>query len=176
MGGAHEQEHEHEDGRALATPTIRLQRELPGGCVVDTDPARLDLERVHGWLSTDAYWAMGRTMDVMRRAVAGSISFGVYRPDGTQIGYARLVTDGAAFGWLCDVYIDRSARGLGLGTALVQAIVEAVRPLGLKRLMLTTADAHDVYRRIGFALHPNPEQIMLLEGHQALHPLGTDAS
>jgi GNAT superfamily N-acetyltransferase len=143
------------------TRRIALQRELLDGYVVDTDPARLDVERIHAWLSTDAYWAMGRSVDVVRRAIAGSVSFGVYAADGAQVGFARLVTDGATFGWLCDVYIDRSARGLGLGSALAQAIVDAVSPLELKRLMLATADAHEVYVRAGFVAHPNPEQLMV---------------
>ncbi|WP_306231739.1 GNAT family N-acetyltransferase [Agrococcus beijingensis] len=144
-----------------------LQRALLDGYVVDTDPARLDVERIHTWLSTDAYWALGRHVDVVRRAIAGSVSFGVYAADGAQVGYARLVTDGATFGWLCDVYIDRSARGLGLGSALARAIVDAVRPLQLKRLMLATADAHEIYLQAGFVLHPNPEQVMVLAAEQA---------
>lgn len=145
---------------ALAVTDLALRRELLAGYELDTDRSRLDLERVHRWLSTDAYWAMGRSMDVLRRAVEGSASFGVYAPDGAQVGFARLITDGATFGWLCDVYIDRAARGLGLGTALANAIVDAVEPMGLKRLMLITADAHEVYATAGFVVAPNPEQLM----------------
>lgn len=146
----------HEHGGPLA-----LRRELHDGFLIDTDPARLDVERIHAWLSSDAYWALDRPIEVVRRALAGSVSFGVYAPDGAQVGYARLVTDGATFGWLCDVYIDRSARGRGLGSALALAIVEAVEPLGMQRLMLATADAHEIYRQAGFEVHTNPEQVMV---------------
>ncbi|MCH1882552.1 GNAT family N-acetyltransferase [Agrococcus sp. ARC_14] len=158
---------EQTTGRAMTIPGLDIRAPLHDGFVVDTDPDRLDLERVHAWLSTDAYWAMGRPMDVLRRAVAASVNFGVYAADGAQVGYARLVTDGATFGWLCDVYVDRDARGLGVGSALAQTIVDAVAPLRMKRLLLTTADAHGIYAACGFVVHPNPEQVMVRTTEQA---------
>ncbi|MGF2210996.1 MULTISPECIES: GNAT family N-acetyltransferase [Streptomyces] len=101
------------------------------------------------------------------RAAEGSLNFGVYGSDGAQAGYARLVTDGATFGWLCDVYIAREARGRGLGTALARTVVEAVRPLGLKRLILVTEDAHAVYARAGFEAFPDPGELMVLAAPDA---------
>ena len=92
--------------------------------MVDTDHGRLDLERVHRWLSTDAYWALGRSRDFVERAAAASVNFGVYGPDGAQVGYARVVTDGVAFGWLCDVYVAREVRGRGLGVALSRTVAK----------------------------------------------------
>ncbi|GEK78973.1 GNAT family N-acetyltransferase [Agrococcus baldri] len=139
---------------------------LHDGFEIDTDAARLDVERVHGWLSTDAYWAIGRPIEVVRRAIDASLSFGVYDAAGAQVGYARLVTDGVTFGWLCDVYIAREARGHGLGSALAQAIVDAVEPLGIRRLLLATLDAHGVYAKAGFVVHPDPEQLMVLTRSQ----------
>ena len=85
---------------------------------------RLDLGRVHRWLSTDAYWALGRSRDFVEQAAAASVNFGVYGPDGAQVGYARVVTDGVAFGWLCDVYVAREVRGRGLGVALSRTVAE----------------------------------------------------
>jgi GNAT superfamily N-acetyltransferase len=105
---------------------------------------------VHRWLSTDAYWAVGRSRETVARAVAGSLNFGVYHPDGTQVAFARVVTDGATFAWLCDVYVDRAARGIGLGTWLVEAARDRMDELGVRRIMLATADAHGVYARFGF--------------------------
>lgn len=155
------------------TPFLEVRATLHDGYVVDTDPARLDLERVHHWLSTDAFWALGRPLDVVVRAARGSIGFGVYAPDGEQVGYARLVTDGATFGWLCDVYLAPDHRGRGLGTALAQTIVDAVRPLRLTRLLLSTVDAHDVYARAGFVALPDPHKLMLLAPVHEAQP--TDA-
>ena len=76
------------------------------------------------------------------------MNVGVYNSDGKQVGYARVVTDGVTLGWLCDVYIAREVRGRGLGTALSKVVVEALRPLGLRRFMLSTADAHEIYAEL----------------------------
>jgi len=141
-------------------PRVRIP--LAGAYEIDTDHDRLDLERVHEWLSTDAFWAIGRSFDVVQRAAAGSVNFGVYDPRGAQVGYARVVTDGVTFGWLCDVYVAPEARGRGLGNALASAVVDATRPLGLKRLMLSTLDAHELYARVGFEPFPDPSRLMVI--------------
>lgn len=121
------------------------------GYHLSTDPARLDLDRVHRWLSTDAYWAIGRERDTVERAFAGSIGFGVYRPgDGQQVAVARAVTDRATFAWLCDVYVDRAERGRGLGTWLAGAVRDHLAELGVRRIVLATHDAHGVYAKVGF--------------------------
>ncbi len=122
------------------------------GYQLSTDPDRLDLDRVHRWLSTDAYWALGRDRETVVRAFAGSIGFGIYRPgDGRQVAVARVVTDRATFAWLCDVYVDPAARGRGLGTWLAGAVRDHLAELGVRRIVLATADAHGVYARVGFA-------------------------
>ena len=124
----------------------------PDGYEISTDPARLDGELVHRWLSQDAYWAQGRPRDKHDLAVANSLNFGAYdSATGAQVGYARAVTDCATFAWLCDVYIDPAARGKGLGTALATAVRDYLAPCGLRRIMLATADAHGVYAKVGFA-------------------------
>ncbi|MCD4526481.1 GNAT family N-acetyltransferase [Nocardioides sp. cx-173] len=122
---------------------------------VSTDPARLDVGLIHRWLSEDAYWAIGRSREVVERAIEGSLSFGAY-DDGRQVGYARVVTDRATFAWVCDVYVDRAARGHGVGKALVAAIDATLRGLGVRRAMLATEDAHALYAAVGFA--PLPDQ------------------
>lgn len=128
---------------------------------IDTDLARMDLGRVHQWLSTDAYWSLGRSRDVVETAARNSLNLGAFTSDGQQVAYARVVTDHATFAWLCDVYVDRDHRGRGLGSSLVQAVVTTLRPLGLKRLLLATADAHEVYARFGFEPLPDPEKFMV---------------
>ncbi|GGS97631.1 MULTISPECIES: GNAT family N-acetyltransferase [Streptomyces] len=136
---------------------------LPEGYEISADPARLDTGRVHHWLSTDAYWAVGRSREKQDRAIAGSLNFGVYAAvPGEQVAYARVITDRATFAYLCDVYVDRSVRGKGIGTALVAAVREHLRPFGLRRTVLATDDAHGVYARLGFAPLERPEQWMAL--------------
>ena len=121
------------------------------GYEISTDPDRLDLDRVHVWLSTDAYWALGRERETVARAFAGSIGFGVYRPgDGAQVAVARVVTDRATFAWLCDVYVDPAERGRGLGSWLAGAVRDHLAELGVRRILLATLDAHGVYAKVGF--------------------------
>ncbi|AJT68269.1 hypothetical protein T261_6659 [Streptomyces lydicus] len=135
----------------------------PEGYEISTDPARLDGDLVHHWLSTDAYWAVGRTRERHDRAVAASLNFGLYESgSGRQAAYARVVTDHATFAWLCDVYVARDDRGKGLGTALVEAIAGHLTPCGLTRITLATQDAHGVYEKIGFRSLVAPEQWMTL--------------
>lgn len=129
---------------------------------ISTDPGRLDVPRIHEWLSTDAYWSLGRPLDTVERSIRHSLNFGVYDADGTQAGYARVVTDQATFAWLCDVYIARPARGRGLGVQLVRAVRDHLAPLGLKRVLLATEDAHGLYAKFGFAPLTNPERWMAL--------------
>jgi GNAT superfamily N-acetyltransferase len=82
--------------------------------------------------------------------VANSTCYGVYDPNGQQVGFARAVTDNATFAWVCDVYIDRAVRGHGLGTWLAQSIVADLTERGVPRMILATADAHEIYRKAGF--------------------------
>jgi GNAT superfamily N-acetyltransferase len=112
---------------------------------------RIDVELVHGWLSTDTYWAAGRSLETVRTVIDGSVPMGVYAPDGRQVAFARAVTDGAVFAYIADVYVDRSCRGRGLGTWLVGALRDRLRDRGVKRFLLATEDAHGVYERLGFA-------------------------
>jgi predicted GNAT family acetyltransferase len=136
--------------------------DLPDGYEISTDPARLDVDRIHQWLSLDAYWAMGRPRDKMDTAIATSLNFGLYdRASGAQVGYARVLTDQATFAWLCDVYIAREVRGKGLGTALTAAACDHLAAYGLRRMLLATADAHEVYARAGFAPLATPEKWMV---------------
>ncbi|SDJ90948.1 GNAT family N-acetyltransferase [Streptomyces indicus] len=133
------------------------------GYEISTDPARLDLAKIHYWLSTDAYWALGRSREKQDQAVAGSLNFGVYEPvSGEQVAYARVITDRATFAWLCDVYVDRSVRGNGLGVALVEAVRDELEPCGLRRIMLATEDAQGMYRKVGFEPLTHPERWMTL--------------
>jgi GNAT superfamily N-acetyltransferase len=120
------------------------------GYELDAAPARLDLDRVHEWLATDAYWAVGRSRDVTRRSVQGALCFGVYHPDEGQVAFTRVVTDAATFAWICDVYVAKPSRGKGLGTWMVGLVKDMLLDMGVSRLVLATADAHEVYAKVGF--------------------------
>ncbi|MFB7656571.1 MULTISPECIES: GNAT family N-acetyltransferase [unclassified Streptomyces] len=136
---------------------------LPEGYEISTDPRRIDAERVHHWLSTDAYWALGRPREKQNRAIEGSLNFGVYDAlSGEQVAYARVITDLATFAWLCDVYVDPAVRAKGLGSALVAAVREHLRGYGPRRILLATHDAHGVYEKLGFTALERPDEWMAL--------------
>jgi GNAT superfamily N-acetyltransferase len=117
---------------------------------ISTDGARLDLDRIHRFLSTEAYWSPGVEREVVERSIENSICFGVYTEAGEQVGFARVVTDRATFAWLADVYVEPEHRGGGLGKRLVATVLDHPELQGLRRWMLGTADAHELYRRFGF--------------------------
>jgi GNAT superfamily N-acetyltransferase len=136
---------------------LSLRRE--DGLELSADPARIDLDRVHAWLANEAYWALGRDRDVVERSIAASLVAGVY--DGAeQLAFARIVTDRATFAWLCDVFVDRSARGRGIGTWMVGALAQHLREFGIYRLLLATKDAHGVYASAGFTPLAVPSMYM----------------
>jgi GNAT superfamily N-acetyltransferase len=130
--------------------------------VLTTDPGRVDLDRVHGWLSEQAYWAKGRERDVVVRSIAGSTNYCVFG-DAGQVAFARVVTDGTTFAWICDVFVDEQHRGRGLGSWMVESVIEDLRVAGVERVVLATRDAHEVYRRAGFAPLEGPGRWMEID-------------
>jgi GNAT superfamily N-acetyltransferase len=137
-------------------------RRRKDGYEIASDPDRLDIDLIHHWLSTDAFWALGRSRETVERSVRASVNFGVYDEHGAQVAYARVVTDLATFAWLCDVYVDRAHRGKGLGTRLAFAVRDHLAPYKLKRIMLSTVDAHGIYAKAGFVPFPDPQRLMIL--------------
>ena len=132
------------------------------GYVVSTDPARLDLAVVHGFLE-GSYWASGIPLEVVERSVQNSMVFGVYEGS-EQVGLARVITDRATFAYLADVFVVEEHRGRGLGRWLVQCVLSHPDLRGLRRWMLATRDAHDLYRGLGFTELESPEIFMEKKG------------
>ena len=122
------------------------------------DKARLDVARIHGWLA-GSYWCPGIARELVERAIAGSHCLGAYE-DGQQVGFARMITDHATFAWLSDVWIDEPARGQGLGRRMVQWFLDHPDFQGIRRVGLTTVDAHGVYTPLGFGAPARPERFM----------------
>lgn len=125
---------------------------------VSTDRARLDRDLIHAFLAEESYWARGRPREVTERAIEGSLCFGAYGVDGGQLGFARVITDGATFGYLADVFVVPAARGGGVGKALVAAVM--AHPGVPPRLMLATDDAHELYAGFGFTALEDPAKWM----------------
>lgn len=125
-----------------------------GDYLISTDPTLLDKEVIFGFLSR-SYWAHKRSKDTILRSLDNSICYGVYH-DRRQIGFARVVTDWATVYYLCDVFIDESYRGIGIGKKLVETITQQFD--GVMGL-LGTKDAHGLYESFGFVR--NTERFML---------------
>lgn len=136
------------------------------------DPTEIDVERVVDWILNDAFWAKGRTREVVELSLQNSIPIGVYAHDGRQVAVARIVSDRATFVWLCDVYVDREHRGQGLGTAIANWTAEWADRQGIKRVILSTLDAHGVYAKAGFTPVAHPERWMEIDKRP---PIGADA-
>jgi GNAT superfamily N-acetyltransferase len=126
---------------------------------ISTDRQRLDLEVIHEYLVTHSYWAQGRSFETVERSISNSLNFGLYKGD-EQVGFARVVTDRATFAWLGDVFILPDYRGKGLSKWLMEVIVTHPELQGLKRWILATRDAHELYRRFGFKELAQPDRWM----------------
>ncbi|WP_026325676.1 GNAT family N-acetyltransferase [Sphingomonas sp. Mn802worker] len=126
---------------------------------LDDTPSRLDVARVHGWLAS-SYWSPGIERSLVERAVAGSHCLGAYDATGAQCGFARMITDRATFAWLADVWVDEAVRGQGIGRAMVRWFLDHPDYAGIRRIGLTTADAHGVYAALGFTPLMRPERYM----------------
>ena len=126
-----------------------MRRGLPGGFELDDDPGRVDVDAVHDFLANHSYWARGRPRDVVERLVREATRVvGLYR-EGEQIGFARVVSDGEVFAYLADVYVLPEYQGKGLGLELVREIVDR-GPQRELRWLLGTADAQELYAKLGF--------------------------
>ncbi len=136
-----------------------------GTYVISTDRSRLDTAAVHRYLSEDSYWAKGRPFDVQKLAIENSpLVVGVYAPDGSQVGFARMVTDLATFAWLCDVFVLPEHQGGGLGKAMVGAIVMHPAVARIRFQLLATADAHMLYSKVGYTALDEPGRWMHRRG------------
>jgi GNAT superfamily N-acetyltransferase len=138
--------------------TAAIQTWQRGDYAISTDPARFDLARAHGYIAS-SYWARDIPFAVFAKAVAGSLCFGIYHGV-QQIGLARMISDGATFGYLADVFIDPAHRGQGLSKWLMDCILAHPDLQGLRRLMLATADAHGLYAQFDFTPLNAPERFM----------------
>jgi len=115
---------------------------------ISTDLARVQLDVVYPWLRA-SYWSPGVRREIVERAFANSVVAGAY-VGARQVGVARVATDRATFAWLADVYVDEAARGRGIASALVRALLDHPELQTVRRWSLGTRDAHEVYRRLGF--------------------------
>lgn len=129
------------------------------GYLVTTDKALMVVADIHKWLSEEAYWCKGIPHDTVAKAVEQSHCIGVLQ-DGKQIAFARLVTDYVTFGYLADVYVQEAYRGVGLSKKMMEVLLGQEWVKGLRRIMLSTISAHELYRKYDFTECRYPERLM----------------
>ncbi|KUI97341.1 GNAT family N-acetyltransferase [Vibrio sp. MEBiC08052] len=129
------------------------------GYYISSDKKDLNFDVIYSYLST-SYWAEGIPESILRKAIENTLCFGVYLDSGEQVGFARVITDQATFAYLADVFILEAHRGKGLSKWLMATILEAPDLQGLRRILLTTKDAHGLYAQYGFVQVEHPERLM----------------
>jgi GNAT superfamily N-acetyltransferase len=143
--------------RAMADhAVIETQRD---GYTISTDKARFDVAAIHAYL-TRSYWSPRIPKTVVERAIEGALCFGLFTASGEQVGFARMITDGATFAYLADVYVLEEHRGKGLAKWMMKTILAHPSLQGLRRIMLATRDAHELYAPFGFKPLAKPESLM----------------
>lgn len=151
------------DDAATAHPAATKHEWRRDTFVISTDPARLDLDALHTYL-THSYWTPGIPPDAVRNAARHSLCFGLYDTAGNsveQIGYARVITDYTSFAYMADVFVLPEYRGHGLGVWLVQCVTEHPALRSLRSFWLATRDAHELYRKFGFEVPDEPDKFMV---------------
>lgn len=131
------------------------------GFTISTDPDRLDLAVIHGFLAA-SYWSAGIPREAVARAIAHSLPFGLYEGD-DQVGFARLVTDTVSFAYLADVFVLPAYRGRGLARWLTATILAHPELATVRRWLLATRDAHGVYTAVGFAPLEEPDRYLTIK-------------
>jgi GNAT superfamily N-acetyltransferase len=132
-----------------------------GTYLISDDPARLDATAVHAYLSR-SYWSENIPLEVVQRALQGSICVGTYLADGQQVGLVRIISDCATFAYLCDVYVLEEHRRHGLAKAMLALTLRLPRLQGLRSWSLRTRDAHPLYAQFCFKPIDNPDSYMIL--------------
>ena len=147
---------------------IPLLEKIKSGYLISTDKSKLQPAVIHSYLSKLSYWAKNIPEEIMERSISGSVCFAVYEVKQekehllSQVGFARVITDGATFGYLADVFILPEHQGRGLAKWLMKEILSHPALSGFRRWMLATKDAHSLYEKSGFERIIHPERFMRL--------------
>ncbi len=132
-----------------------------GDYLLSTERNLLDVDWIHYQLSVESYWAKGQSREMTLRSLQGSLPFGLYYQQ-QQIGIGRVITDYTRFAYLCDLIISNAHRGKGLGRWFVECITQHPELTTVRRWLLTTDNAHEVYRRAGWRTVEQSERMMEL--------------
>ncbi len=138
---------------------MQILSETKGDFTITTDRAKLDLSVIHDFLANEAYWCKNIPFDRVKTSVENSLNFGLFYKD-KQIGYARIISDYSTIAYLGDVFVLKEFRGQGLSKWLMEKIISHPNLQGLRRWVLLTGDAHELYKKYGWKSIANPEKWM----------------
>ena len=130
---------------------------------ISKDRSRIDIDLVHNYLSKESYWSKNIPLELVKMSIENSVCFSIFFKD-EQVGFARVITDKATFGYLADVFITEEHKGKGLGKWLMQYILDDEELQGFRGWMLGTKDAHGLYEKFGFKLTNDTTRIMRKQG------------
>jgi GNAT superfamily N-acetyltransferase len=131
------------------------------GYTISTNKTILQTEVIHQYLSTESYWAANIPISIVEKSIEGSLCFGIYHTaTKQQVGFARVVTDNATFAYLADVFVLATHRKKGLSKWLMDTIMQHPNLKTIRRFMLATKDAHELYKKFGFNSIEKPERLM----------------
>lgn len=136
---------------------------MQNNLMISDDKSLLQIESIYELLK-EAYWCKGIPLETLKIAINGSLCFAGYI-DGKQIAFARVVTDGATFAWLCDVIVDPNHRGKGIAKKLMKYIMSHSKMLGFRRICLATKDAHSLYAQFNFKVTETPQNWMEIKNN-----------
>lgn len=136
-----------------------MEEKLINSFLFSTDKQKLQIEIIHYYLSKESYWAKNIPVEIVKKSIEGSLCFGIYE-NSKQIGFARVITDYATFGYLADVFIIKEYQGKGIGKELMKFIMEQTIIKNLRRFMLATLDAHELYAQFGFESQEGNKRLM----------------
>lgn len=143
------------------------------GYEIDTDKSRLDLDLIHQFLA-GSYWSEGIPKEIVLKSIRESDCFAIYK-SGEQVGFARVISDHATFAYLADVFVIPAERGHGLGKWLMATIMKSGQYQNLRRWLLATKDAHELYRQFGFTETP-PGRVMEIRDGEVYLRLAAQSS
>ena len=144
---------------------MKIYATLRNKFIISTHKSDLNISFIHNYLCNESYWAKNIPVETVERSIEGSCCFGLYVKENSiskQIGFARVITDFATFGYLADVFIIETYRGKGLAKWMMEMIMKHPEMQGLRGWLLATKDAHALYAKFGFSLLENTGRFMRL--------------
>ena len=141
-----------------------IEEYLNGEFLLSSDPEKLNLDIIHGYLSKHSYWAHNIPLNVVKKSLNNSLCFGLYHKK-KQIGLVRVITDKATFAYMADTFVIDEYQGKGLGNWMIETVMKSSELQGLRNWQLSTRDAHEFYRKFGFQSLEYPDRHMTIKFH-----------